>query len=68
MDGFCVIDNSTKKIADIEEIALKEEWAAGLIYCDMEQFAVGQDGTLYLLDECGRYAECPFDRFEIVEY
>lgn len=64
---FEVIDKNTGKPAEIENIALYEEWAKGLCWCDMEQFAIGQDGTLYLLDECGRYeyAEMP-DRFEII--
>lgn len=64
---FVVIDKKTGTLANMEEIAIEEEWAKSLCYCDMEQFAIGQDGTLYLLDECGRYeyADMP-DRFEIV--
>jgi len=33
-------------------IALREPWAKGLIYCDMDGFAVQSDGSLLLLDEC----------------
>lgn len=63
---FSVIDKKTGKYPDLEKIALKEDWAQGLMYCDMEGFALEEDGTLLLLDECGRQAYCPPDRFEIV--
>lgn len=33
---FRVIDNKTGKEADTWNIALHEEWAEGLVYCDME--------------------------------
>lgn len=63
---FKVIDKMTGKEADPEEIALNEAWADGLIYCDMEGFAVGEYGRLFLLDECGRHEYAPSDRFEVV--
>ena len=50
---FTVIDNNTGKQADQEEIALNEEWADGLVYCDMDGFAIMEDGSLILMDECG---------------
>lgn len=65
---FIVIDRQTGIEADPEHIARREDWAvdAGLVSCDMEGFAVLQDGTLLLLDECGNAAYCPEDRFEVV--
>ena len=63
--GFIVIDKETGKEADICEIALHEEWADGLLYCDMEGFAIMENGSLILLDECGNFRYCPSDRFEI---
>lgn len=63
---FKVIDKQTGKEADIYNIALNEEWAKHLIYCDMEGFAVEQDGSLILLDECSNVAYPPADRFEII--
>ena len=63
---FRVIDKKTGKEADTWEIALKEDWAKRLCYCDMEGFAIEEDGTLLLLDECGRFEYCPEGRFEIV--
>lgn len=63
---FYVFDKKTGKEANECHIALHEDWAKGLVYCDMEGFAIEQDGTLLLLDECGRIAYCPPDRFEIV--
>lgn len=64
---FKVIDKQTGKDADPKQIALKEDWAKDLIYCDMEGFAILEDGGLMLLDECGNYAFCPAGRFEIAE-
>lgn len=63
---FIVIDKKTGKEADEYEIALHEDWAKHLMYCDMEGFAIEQDGTLILLDECGQFVYCSSDRFEVV--
>lgn len=63
---FKVIDKKTGKEADTYKIALKEDWAKHLMYCDMEGFAIEEDGSLVLMDECGNVAYCPADRFEIV--
>ena len=65
-NSFTVIDVKTGEYPDLESIALHEDWAKGLCYCDMEGFALMEDGSLYLLDECGKYAYCPAGRFEIV--
>lgn len=62
---FIVIDNNTGKEADTEEIALNEEWAEHLIYCDIEGFAILENGELVLLDECGGCAYCPSGRFTV---
>lgn len=63
---FKVIDKKTNKEADMRKIALKEEWAKNLCYCDMESFAIQQDGTLILMDECGKFEYCPENRFEVI--
>ena len=64
---FHVIDKTTGKEADPYEIALNEDWAKRLCYCDMEGFAILEDGTLILVDECGRFEYIQEnDRFEIV--
>lgn len=65
--SFKVIDRRTMSEADIEKIALTEAWADDLTYCDMQGFAIEEDGNLILLDECGNYAYCPPGRF-IIEY
>jgi hypothetical protein len=62
---FRVVEAETGAEPDLEAIALQEPWAKGLVYCDMEGFAVEQDGTLVLLDECGSYAYPPEGRFRI---
>ncbi len=66
MPKFTVIDTKTGEYPDLWDIALHEEWAKGLMYCDMEGFAIEEDGTLFLMDECGRYEYPPEGRFKIV--
>lgn len=63
---FLVIDIKTGEEPDLWNIALEEEWANGLMYCDMEGFAMKQDGALVLLDECGEFRYCPPDRFNVI--
>ena len=63
---FRVIDKQTSKEADPYEIALHEEWASCLVYCDMEGFAITEDGYLVLMDECGNVVYCDTDRFKVV--
>lgn len=65
--SFKVIDRRTMGEADIGKIALTEGWAQDLTYCDMQGFAIEEDGSLVLLDECGKYAYCPPGRF-LIEY
>ena len=65
-ETFTVIDKKTGKEADIERIALREKWAAGLIYCDMEGWAIEQDGSLILMDECGNWVCADRERFKVV--
>ena len=62
---FDVVDTKTGEYPDLWEIALTEEWAKGLMYCDMDGFAIREDGSLILFDECGNCVSCPQDRFEI---
>lgn len=64
--GFTVIDSKTGKEADICKIARKEDWAAGLIYCDMQGWAIGEDGSLILMDECGNYVFADRERFKVI--
>ena len=64
--NFKVIDTKTGCEADTYKIALKEQWANHLVYCDIEGFAITETGCLMLLDECGNAAYCPDDRFEVV--
>ncbi len=63
---FKVYDNKTGKEANVYEIALHEEWARSLVYCDMEGFAITEDGDLVLMDECGNVVYCDADRFEVI--
>jgi hypothetical protein len=63
---FRVYDITTGEEADPYEIALHEDWAKNLEYCDMEEFAIEEDGSLILLDQCGNHAYCPEGRFKVV--
>ena len=65
-ETFTVIDTKTGKEADEYEIALHEDWAKHLCYCDMEGWAIENDGTLLLVDECGRFAYADRERFKVV--
>ena len=65
-ETFTVIDTKTGKEADEYAIALHEDWAKHLCYCDMEGWAIENDGTLLLVDECGRFAYADRERFKVV--
>lgn len=64
-ETFIVIDSKTGEEADTYEIALHEDWAKELCYCDMEGWAIEDDGTLLLVDECGRFAYADRERFKV---
>ena len=63
---FRVINRRTRKEPDLWQLARRCKWAKHLCYCDMEGFAVEEDGTLILLDECGNVAYPPKGMFEVV--
>lgn len=63
---FTVIDTKTGEYPDLEKIALTEQWAKHLMYCDMDGFAITEDGSLILMDECGGQAYTPEGRFIVV--
>lgn len=65
-ETFTVVDTKTGKEADEYEIALHEDWAKHLCYCDMEGWAIENDGTLLLVDECGQFAYADRERFKVV--
>jgi len=41
-----------------------------LIYCDIEQLALGADGTIYILDECGNFenAVAIGENYELMQF
>ena len=59
-----VYDKQTGALADASQLAL-EDWAHDLIYSDIEGWALEEDGTLILCDECGSFAYPPPERFEV---
>lgn len=62
---FTITDTLTGEYPDVGLIAKTEEWAKGLIWTDVEGFALTESGSLILLDECGNFVYCPSDRFKI---
>ena len=67
--SFIVIDKRTGKEPIFDHNHLfKEKWfkASPLVWCDLEGWFIGEDGSLVLLDECGNYAYPPYDRFEVI--
>jgi hypothetical protein len=63
---FEVIDSTTgEPVGDLEEIALQESWAKGLVYCDISGWFVTEDGCLGLMDDCNNIAFPPSGRFKI---
>lgn len=62
---FKVIDTLTgKEPTDriINDIAKK----GGLMIADIDQFFVGEDGSLVLADDCGNMTYCDMERFKVV--
>lgn len=65
MMEFEIIDLRTGKYPDVKKIAMNEDWAVGLYYCDIDSFSICEDGKLILTDECGNCRVCPHERFKI---
>ncbi len=65
-ETFIVIDSKTGEEADTYNIALHEDWAKHLCYCDIDGWAIEDDGTLMLVDDCGRVAYADRERFKVV--
>lgn len=68
---FLVIDKNTGKepVYDGNHI-FREKWfkESNLIWCDLDNWCIGEDGTLILTDDCGNVGYPPSDRFEVVFY
>ena len=62
---FKIIDKKTGKEPTsrvLHNIAKKQ----GLMEMDIDQFFVGEDGTIILADDCGRMAYVDMNRFKVV--
>ena len=62
---FKVIDTKTGKEPTsrvVDNIAKK----GGLMRMDIDQFFVGEDGSLVLVDDCGNMTYCDTKRFKVV--
>ena len=62
---WIIYDRANGCEADLDALAA-EPWVRGhLVWTDLEGFAIGTDGAIYLLDECGGWVACDCQRFEI---
>ena len=62
------MSNEIIKVLDglSERLGIAIDWSSqNLIPCDIEGFCINEDGNLILMDECGNYAYCPPDRFQV---
>lgn len=66
MKLFTVLNADGSEIGDLSQIALNEQWAQGLIYCDIDGFCVNEYGVLALVDDSGTMAFPPKGRFKII--
>lgn len=66
---FTVIDKRTghEPIFDHNHI-FKEKWfkQSSLIWCDISGWALDEDGSLMLVDDCNNIAYPPVDRFKVL--
>jgi len=63
--GEDVTDGYYEGYDPLADYALNEEWAKGLVYCDIEGFFIDPHGLLILADECGNFRYCPPGRFKV---
>lgn len=63
MVKLTVIDPETNSYPDLRKIALTEDWAKSLVWCDVDGFCLTEGGQLVLIDECGDFAYIPPGRF-----
>lgn len=61
---FTVIDKDTGREVS-EKVISKIAKNGGLMEFDIDQFAVTEDGSIVLLDECGNFTYCVQDAFEL---
>lgn len=62
---FKIIDSETGKepTAEVIDSIVKE---SDLIQYDVDQFFVGEDGSIVLADDCGNITYCDPKRFKVV--
>lgn len=58
-------NESGPNVRDLEDYALDEFKDAHLVYCDMQGWALGDDGSLNIEDECGNGLTVDSERFEV---
>ena len=62
---FKVIDIKTGK-EPTDKVISNIAKEGGLIIADIDQFFVGEDGSLVLADDCGNITYCDMERFKVV--
>jgi len=62
---FKVIDTTTGK-EPTDRVIYNIAKKGGLMTMDIDQFFVGEDGELVLVDDCGNVTYCDTKRFKVV--
>lgn len=63
--SFIVIDTTTGQEADTKNIVLHEDWAKSLVSCDIDGWAITDDGGLVLTDAWGDFVYADTERFKV---
>lgn len=64
--SFTVMDTTTGQEADTKNIVLHEDWAKSLVSCDIDGWAITDDGGLVLIDDWGDFVYADPERFKVV--
>ena len=64
-DIFRVIDKKTGK-EPTDRVIYNLAKKGGLMTMDIDQFFVGEDGSLVLADDCGNITYCDTKRFKVI--
>ena len=62
---FTIIDKRTGEEVDIDTLVDELDLKTELMINDIEGFAIGERGEIYLLDECGNFVFVDPDNYEV---
>lgn len=62
---FTIIDKRTGEEVDIDNLIEELDLNTNLMVNDIEGFAIGENGEIYLLDECGNFVFVEPDNYDV---